>query len=112
MTRLDKYLCDSGILTGSEASRAVRSGRVAVNGVQMRDPSAKIDEKTASVTLDSKEIGWKKFRYIMLNKPTDTVSTTEDDPKSVSEAPASRVFADGYVPVRKHWTSTRRDFSS
>ena len=83
MTRLDKYLCDSGILTRSEASRAVRSGRVAVNGVQMRDPSAKIDEKTASVTLDSKEIGWKKFRYIMLNKPTDTVSTTEDDPKSV-----------------------------
>lgn len=83
MTRLDKYLCDSGILTRSEASRAVRSGRVAVNGVQLRDPSAKIDEKTASVTLDSKEIGWKKFRYIMLNKPTDTVSTTEDDPKSV-----------------------------
>lgn len=83
MTRLDKYLCDSGILTRSEASRAVRSGRVAVNGVQLRDPSAKIDEKTASVTLDSKEIGWKKYRYIMLNKPTDTVSTTEDDPKSV-----------------------------
>ena len=51
MTRLDKYLCDSGILTRSEASRAVRSGRVAVNGVQMRDPSAKIDEKTASAEL-------------------------------------------------------------
>ena len=62
MTRLDKYLCDSGILTRSEASRAVRSGRVAVNGVQLRDPSAKIDEKTASVTLDSKEIVWKKYR--------------------------------------------------
>lgn len=83
MTRLDKYICDSGVLTRSEASRAIRGGRVAVNGSVVRDPSMKIDEKSVAVTLDSKEIGWKRFRYIMLNKPTDTVSTTEDDPKSV-----------------------------
>lgn len=83
MTRLDKYICDSGVLTRSEASRAIRGGRVSVNGSVVRDPSLKIDEKSVAVTLDSKEIGWKRFRYIMLNKPTDTVSTTEDDPKSV-----------------------------
>lgn len=83
MTRLDKYICDSGLLSRSEASRAIRHGRVSVNGEVVRDPSKKIDEGSAEVMLDSKRIGWKKFRYIMLNKPTDTVSTTEDDEKSV-----------------------------
>lgn len=83
MTRLDKYICDCGILTRSEAVRAVRSGRVTVNGNAVKDPSLKIDENSACVVLDSKTISWKRFRYIMLNKPNDTVSTTEDDPKSV-----------------------------
>lgn len=83
MTRLDKYLCDCGILSRSEASRAVRGGRVCVNGVSVRDPSAKIDENTVLVTLDSAPVAWKKFRYIMLNKPSGYVSTTEDDEKSV-----------------------------
>ncbi len=83
MTRLDKYICDCGILTRSEAVRAVRGGRVTVNDSVVKDPSVKIDENTACVTLDSKTVSWKKFRYIMLNKPTDYVSTTEDDPKSV-----------------------------
>lgn len=83
MTRLDKYLCDCGILSRSEASRAVRGGRVCVNGAVTRDPSAKIDENAAAVTLDSSPVAWKKFRYIMLNKPSGYVSTTEDDEKSV-----------------------------
>lgn len=83
MTRLDKYLCDCGILTRSEASRAIRSGRVCVNGAVIRDPSAKIDANSAVVTLDSSLVEWKRFRYIMLNKPAGYVSTTEDDEKSV-----------------------------
>ncbi len=81
--RLDKYLSDSGKFTRSEAGRAIRAGRVAVNGVSARDPSAKIDETTATVAVDGIQIGYTKYRYIMLNKPADYVSTTEDDPKSV-----------------------------
>jgi len=81
--RLDKYLADSGLFTRSEAGRAVRGGRVSVNSAVIRDPSVKIDEGTAVVSVDGQPIGYTKFRYIMLNKPTNTVSTTEDDPKSV-----------------------------
>lgn len=81
--RLDKYLADSGLFTRSEAGKAVRQGRVAVESAVIRDPSKKIDEDTAYVTVDGNPIGYVKFRYIMLNKPADTVSTTEDDPKSV-----------------------------
>ena len=81
--RLDKYLADSGLFSRKEAGAVVRRGRVTVNGEVCKDPSAKIDEKTVRVEADGKVIGYVKFRYIMLNKPTDTVSTTEDDPKSV-----------------------------
>ncbi len=81
--RLDKYLSDSGKFTRSEAGRAIRAGRVAVNGISARDPSAKINENTATVTVDGSSLGYTKYRYIMLNKPSDYVSTTEDDPKSV-----------------------------
>lgn len=83
MMRLDKYLSECGILTRSEASRAVRGGRVAVNGAVVRDSSLKIDESSAVVLLDGEVLSWKKFRYIMLNKPENTVSTTEDYEKSV-----------------------------
>ncbi len=81
--RLDKYLADSGLFTRSEAGKAVRQGRVSVDGSIVRDPSMKIDENSAKVAADGVPIGYIEFRYIMLNKPAGTVSTTEDDPKSV-----------------------------
>lgn len=81
--RLDKYLADSGRYTRSEASRVIRRGSVSVNGAVVKDPSLKIDEATAVVTAEGEAVGYQRFRYFMLNKPSDTVSTTEDDPKSV-----------------------------
>lgn len=81
--RLDKYLADSGLFTRSEAGKVVRQGRVSVGDEIIRDPARKICENTTRVTVDGDPIGYTKFRYIMLNKPSDTVSTTEDDPKSV-----------------------------
>ncbi|MBE6627164.1 MAG: rRNA pseudouridine synthase [Ruminococcaceae bacterium] len=81
--RLDKILSDSGLYSRKEAGDAVRRGRVTVDGIVCRDPGAKFDENSACVVADGKQIGYVKFRYIMLNKPSDTVSTTEDDPKSV-----------------------------
>jgi len=84
MMRLDRYLAESGLFSRREASDAIRHGRVSVNGVPVRDPASKVDEKSVSVQVDGKTIGYEQFGYIMLNKPSDTVSTTEEnDPKSV-----------------------------
>lgn len=83
MIRLDKYLGESGVFSRSEATRAIRSGRIAVNGEVVRDASAKVDETTAEVTVDGQTVRWTKYRYVMLNKPDDVVSTTDDTPKSV-----------------------------
>ena len=83
MIRLDKYLGESGVFSRSEATRAIRSGRIAVNGEVVRDAAAKVDETTAAVTVDGQAVRWTKYRYVMLNKPADVVSTTDDTPKSV-----------------------------
>ena len=50
MMRIDRFLSESGLFSRKEASEAVRRGRVTVNGSIVRDPSAKIDEKTAVVS--------------------------------------------------------------
>lgn len=84
MMRLDKFLSQSGLFTRKEATDAVKRGRVSVNGIVARDPAVKINEDKDAVSVDGKPFGYDKFGYIMLNKPSDTVSTTEEnDPKSV-----------------------------
>ncbi len=83
MMRLDKFLGETGTLTRSEASKAARSGRVRVNGAVEKNPAAKINEEQDRIELDGRLIKWRKFRYIMLNKPSGCVSTTEERENSV-----------------------------
>jgi len=82
--RLDKLIADSGLFTRSESGKAIRFGRVTVDGKTVRDPSAKVDENAVTLTLDGKPLTYARFSYFMLNKPAGTVSTTEEnDEKSV-----------------------------
>lgn len=75
--RLDKFLADTGKLSRKEASVAVKRGRVTVDGKAARDPSMHIDPETASVTLDGEVIQFKRFTYILLEKPEGYISSTE-----------------------------------
>ena len=82
--RLDKYLSESGIFSRSEAGKAIRSGRIAVDGTVLRDPSKHIAE-SASVTCDGKPVVWSRYQYIMLHKPAGYVSATEDKGRTVMD---------------------------
>ena len=81
--RLDRYLSESGLFTRREAVKLIRSGGVTVDGTVLKDPAAKIDECRAEVSAAGRPVGYTRFRWIMLNKPADTVSTTDGDPRSV-----------------------------
>jgi 16S rRNA pseudouridine516 synthase len=76
--RLDKFLSVTGTATRSEASRAVRSGRVTVNGLGVKSADHKIDPEKDTVCFDGVRIVYREFTYIMLNKPTGYVSATDD----------------------------------
>ncbi len=76
--RLDKYLADTGIATRNELKKIIRSGRVKINGVTVKDAAAQLTAEDA-VTLDGENITYRKYVYIMMNKPAGVVSATEDN---------------------------------
>ena len=76
--RLDKYISNQTPLSRSEAVKAIRSGRVSVDGAAVREAKTQINEKSHSISLDGNEINFKENVYLMLNKPVDYISSTED----------------------------------
>ena len=78
MERLDKFLTNAGIATRSQIKAILKTGRVRVDGVAVKDGSVKIDPQKQTVTLDGEAVGGKKRMVVMLNKPAGFVTSTED----------------------------------
>ena len=76
--RIDKFLSEQGIASRKEAARAAKSGGVLINGVAVKDLSTHIDPNTADVVYLGRRVDYKKFIYVMLNKPEGYVSATDD----------------------------------
>lgn len=75
--RLDKFIADAAALTRSEARKAIKAGAVSYEDNVIKDISYQLDEK-AEVYLNGEKVSYKKYIYIMLNKPRGYVSATED----------------------------------
>lgn len=75
--RLDKFLAQSGERTRSEAVKAVRAGQVRVNGVPVRDPSAKVSDGD-TVTLAGETVGDDALQYYLLYKPSGVLTAARD----------------------------------
>lgn len=76
--RLDKYLVSTGYVSRSEAGKLIRSGKVSVNGTVIQKPESSVDECSACVLLNGQQLEYRKFTYILLNKPQGYISATED----------------------------------
>ena len=75
--RLDKYLADMGLGTRSEIKKAVRSGRVSVDGRTVTDPGTKVGPEDA-VLFDGTAVTYEPYVYYMLHKPAGVISASED----------------------------------
>lgn len=53
-------------------------GRVSVNGRVSCDIAEKVDSKSCSIAVDGREICYKKYVYIMINKPKGILSASSD----------------------------------
>ena len=76
--RLDKFLSSTGTASRSEALRAVRSGKVFVNGAAAKKSDMQIDPDKDTVTYFGRTVIYRRYTYVMLNKPEGYVSATED----------------------------------
>ena len=83
--RLDKYLRDCGCGTRSEIRRMVKSGRIAVNGTEIYDPAAIIDQEADNVLVDGKELSYTRFVWFMLNKPAGYITANKGKVPTVME---------------------------
>lgn len=75
--RLDKLLAREGFGTRSEVGKAIRKGRVCVNGAIVKDPGLRVSEED-EVLFDQRAVLQESYVYYMLNKPAGVVSATED----------------------------------
>ena len=76
--RLDKYLVATGCCTRSVAKKQVRAGAVTINGTVPKSSDADVDPDMDTVTYCGERVVYRKYIYIMLNKPQGYVSATED----------------------------------
>lgn len=79
MIRLDKLLSNMGKGSRSELTKVIKKGSVTVNNKVIKDPSFKVDEENDDVCFSGEKVTFKKYLYIMLNKPQGYVTATEDN---------------------------------
>ena len=77
--RIDKFLANSGIGTRKEVKELLKKKRISVNDEVVTEAKIHIDEDKDFVAFDGKRIEFKEFLYIMLNKPQDVISATDDE---------------------------------
>lgn len=76
--RLDKFLSTQTTFGRSELKKMIFKGLCSVDGQIITAPDTKIDSDKCRVILDGKEIVFKKYVYICMNKPKGILSATED----------------------------------
>lgn len=76
--RIDKFLSEMGKATRKQSALLAKNGKILVNGVVVKKADMHINPESDEITLCGEKITYKKFTYIMLNKPDGVVSATED----------------------------------
>lgn len=75
--RLDKFLSDSTDMSRKDIKQLIKKKAVTVNGDVITKPEIQVTESD-TVTVNGQVVLYKRFVYLILNKPAGYVSATED----------------------------------
>ncbi len=76
--RINKFIADTGFTSRRKDDELIEEGRVTVNGKVITEHGTKV-RKGDNVRVDGDSIGYEeKSVYYILNKPKDTITTTDD----------------------------------
>lgn len=75
--RLDKFLSDSTDMSRKDIKQLIKKKAVTVNGVIITKPETQVGEGD-TVAVSGQAVSYKRFVYLILNKPAGYVSATED----------------------------------
>lgn len=98
--RLNKYIAHCGFCSRREADKYIEAGKVKVNDKTVTQMGVKV-QRTDRVEVEGQSLSLEDFIYILLNKPKDTITTT-DDPRGrttvmdkIEDATGNRVYPVG-----------------
>ncbi|MCP2042937.1 pseudouridine synthase [Pontibacter sp. HSC-36F09] len=75
--RLNRYIANAGVCSRREADELILSGEIKVNGEAVTEMGFKV-QPSDTVTYGKKVLSREKMVYVLLNKPKDFITTTED----------------------------------
>ncbi len=78
LMRLNRFLSNAGIASRRDADKLIELGLVKVNGKVVTELGMKVDPKVDIVKYDDKNLKPEKLQYVILNKPKDYITTSED----------------------------------
>ena len=100
LIRLDKFICDQGLAARKEARQIIKAGRVRLDGAAVTAPDVKFDPEKSLVELDGSPLGYSKFRYYMMDKPSGVLTATRDGKqKTVLDLVTPEMRRMGLFPV-------------
>lgn len=76
--RLDKIIASTGRWSRREVKDLIRQGRVTVDDVPARSAEEKADPEQAVIAVNGELLNWRRYTWVMLNKPAGYLSATED----------------------------------
>ncbi|WP_132056113.1 pseudouridine synthase [Pseudocnuella soli] len=98
---LNKYIAHSGLCSRRDAVELIKEGKVKVNGELVLEPGLKIKEGDEVKVAGKKVEPAPELVYILLNKPKDYITTTDDPQKRktvldlIKQATKERVYPVG-----------------
>ncbi|MFT3827019.1 MAG: pseudouridine synthase [Chitinophagaceae bacterium] len=75
---LNKFIAYAGVCSRRDAADIVKDGKVVVNGTRITEPGFKVSQQDEIKVNGKKIVVRKNLVYILLNKPKDYITTTDD----------------------------------
>lgn len=76
--RIDKFLSECRVATRRESAAAIRRGAVSLDGEVVRRADTQVDPERCQVVFCGEMVVYRRFTYVLLNKPEGFVCATED----------------------------------
>ncbi len=76
--RINKFIAHAGLCSRREADRYITDGLVKVNGKTITKHGTKV-RRQDRIEVDGQKIQLEPFVYLLLNKPKNTITTTDDE---------------------------------
>lgn len=98
--RINKFIAHAGLCSRREADKYIEDGLVKVNGKTITEMGTKVRRQDV-IEVNGQRIQLEPFVYLLLNKPKNTITTTDDEKgrntvlDEVEDATGARVYPVG-----------------